>query len=117
MVAGFATELLAASTRVIPPGIPLFSGLYFGAVYFIGAFAISYYNQHNLIKDLCWYGILGLVLEITVGISADLSRTAIGGPMLTPYFAVGLLAGLMVGYFVGQSLREGRLQREMASYN
>ncbi|WP_257670511.1 hypothetical protein [Parapedobacter tibetensis] len=102
MVAGFATELLAASTRILPPhNAPLIASLYFGAIYFIGAFAISYYNRTEVFKYLCWYGILGLALEIGVDIQADLSRMNDGHPIMTPYFLFGLLTGLTGGYLVG----------------
>ena len=104
LVAGWATELLAASTRVLPPhDTALIAGVYFGAVYFVGAFAISHYNRVHAFRYLCWYGILGLVLEVSVGVQADLSRLEAGFPMRTPYFVVGLLAGLAGGYFAGRS--------------
>jgi hypothetical protein len=107
LVAGFATELLAASTRVLPPhnAAPI-AGLYFGAIYFIGAFAISYYNRIGVFKYLCWYGILGLALEMGVGIQADLSRINAGYPIMTPYFVFGLLAGLAGGYIVGRNTKQ-----------
>jgi len=103
LVTGFATELLAASTRILPPhNAALIAGLYFGAIYFIGAFAISYYNRAEVFKYLCWYGILGLALEVSFGIYTDLSRMNDGYPIMTPYFAFGLLAGLVGGYVGGR---------------
>jgi len=113
LVAGFATELLAASTRILPPhNSALIGGIYFGAVYFAGAFTISYYNRLSALTYLCWYGILGLVLEIGVGVWADWGRLAEGDPVLTPYFVFGLLAGLAGdGYFAGR-LSTFRLSEE-----
>lgn len=103
LVAGFATELLAASTRVLPPhNAALIAGLYFGAIYFVGAFAISYYNRTGTLKYLFWYGILGLAIEISVGIQADLSRLNDGYSIMTPYFVIGLLVGLAGGYLGGR---------------
>src|SRR5690606_27445666 len=94
-------------SRVLPPhnAAPI-AGLYFGAIYFIGAFAISYYNRIGVFKYLCWYGILGLALEMGVGIQADLSRINAGYPIMTPYFVFGLLAGLAGGYIVGRNTKQ-----------
>lgn len=109
VVAGFATELLAASTRVLPPhNALLVSALYFGAVYFIGAFAIGYYNRQGTARYLFWYGIPGFVLEVGVGLHSDLGGT---NDWSTLYFATGLLAGLIGGSMAGGRHRSHRWKR------
>ncbi|MEC3881395.1 permease prefix domain 1-containing protein [Parapedobacter sp. 10938] len=110
LLAGFATELLAACTRVLPPhNMALIAGLYFGVIYFLGAFAISYYNRTNAVKYLCWYAVFGMATEIIVGIQADLIRLASDydtstayNAILTPYFVLGLMVGLIGGYKAGR---------------
>jgi|GEM_PF-830469 len=118
LVVGFATELLAATTRVIPPHeISLLSGLYFGLVYFFGALAVtSGAGSTEAVKYLCWFGILGLILEIVFGIQADISRMKVGGEIMTPIFVGGLLAGVTAAYFVNRFLqRKTGIQSEMTN--
>lgn len=110
LVVGFATETLAASTRILPPyDSSLISAIYFGAVYFVGAFVITYFNKQGGIRYLFWFGILGLLIEVIVGINGDIARASSGFGMLTPYYSLGLIAGVILGYLAATPYRRRRM--------
>lgn len=96
---GLLTEFIAASTRIVHFENILFQSMTFGLVYFLLSFFITYYNSK---LPATRYAIIassiGFILEVGVGISADISR---GNTHYTVYFGVALLAGIAAGRYLG----------------
>lgn len=98
---GFTLELIAASNRALQADI-MIEAMAFGIIYAAGAFIISYYNEvTNANKYILIAMSLGLILEVSVGISADLGR---GNTYFTVYFATALIFGVLLGRFLGTRL-------------
>ena len=96
---GFAIELLAASTRALHIDSIVVEAILFGSVYAAASFLISYYNEAPFVnRYLLIATALGFVLEVSVGISADLDR---GDTYFTAYFSAGLIAGVAIGRILG----------------
>jgi hypothetical protein len=96
---GVLIEMLAASTRVLPTGNILYSALIFGIVYLTATYFITYYNkQGNINKYLTIFSMFGIVMEIGVGINADLYR---GNTYNTVYFVSALIICILLGRLLG----------------
>lgn len=107
---GFAVELLAASTRAIQMDSIAVQALLFGCVYVAGSFLISYYNEASFVNRYLIIGTaLGFVLEVCVGISADLGR---GNTYFTAYFTAGMIAGVTFGRLLGVRFSNKHLVRK-----
>ena len=119
---GIVVELMAASTRVLQinrifgleeiqtagqihhnqPNI-LGNAIIFGLVYLVASFLISLYNkQGGINKYLLIFSLFGVVMETSVGISADISR---GDTYYTAYFVSLMLVCILLGRALG--LRTG----------
>ena len=99
---GFAVELLAASTRGLYIDNIVIQATFFGLVYMGASFLISYYNEVGSVnRYIIIATALGLILEVSVGISADMGR---GDTYFTAFFAAGLIAGVAIGRFLGTRL-------------
>ena len=101
LILGFLTELAASGTRPLNHH-GVMAGVVFGMVYFLPSVLIVYYNinsRHN--RYLAIFAALGIFIETTFGIAADLTR---GGTHYTVYFVCGLIAGVIAGRFLGLKL-------------
>lgn len=99
---GFAVQLTAASTRALHVENIVIQAFLFGFVYTIAAFFITYYNEISKVNKYLLTAIaLGFILEISVGVHADISR---GGTYFTAYFGVALILGVVIGRFLGIKL-------------
>jgi hypothetical protein len=99
---GLAIELTAASTRALHVGNIVIQAFLFGSVYAVAAFLIAYYNEiSKLSKYLLTAITLGFILEISVGVRADIVR---GGTYFTAYFGLALVFGVLLGRFLGIKL-------------
>ena len=105
IVMGIMIELLAAGSRVLNINI-LINATIFGTVYFLPSLCISYYNsQKKASYYITIFGVFGLIMEVFVGIDADISR---GGTWFTAYFVGGMLIGIASGKFLGAWLANKR---------
>ena len=78
------------------------ASLLFGMVYFIPAVLITFYNKQHQWRYLLLFAAIGLILETSVGIDADLSR---GGTYHTAGFITALILGVTGGRFLGNAIR------------
>ena len=96
---GFTVELLAATTRAIHIDNIVVHAVIFGTVYAGASFLIAYYNDTASVNKYLFIAtLLGFILEVSVGISADMGR---GDTYFTAYFATALIAGVAIGRFIG----------------
>jgi hypothetical protein len=96
---GFVVELLAASTRAIYIDNIAVQAAIFGLVYAGASFLIAYYNDSASVnRYLLFAALSGFILEVSVGISADMHR---GNTYFTAFFATALIAGVIIGRFIG----------------
>lgn len=110
LIFGFSTELLASTTRIFNNLDIILNGLIFGIVYLLGSFLISYHNvKGDLLKNLITFSIIGLVLETSVGIMADIDR----GFSLTGYFVSSLILGVIIGAFLGVKMKPTELEQSV----
>ncbi|MEJ7557947.1 MAG: permease prefix domain 1-containing protein [Pedobacter sp.] len=99
---GFMVELLASCTRGLLIDNIVIESVLFGMVYMAASFLISYYNEAASVnRYLLFATALGLILEVSVGISADLGR---GNTYFTAFFTAGLIAGVAAGRYLGIKL-------------
>ncbi len=104
---GFIIELLAASTRAIRIESIAGSGFIFGLVYLAATFLLCYHNQkEKLLKYVLIFSGIGFILEVSVGIMADLDR---GNTIFTAYFAAGLILGVLGGALLGLKMKQAAL--------
>lgn len=104
LVFGFIIELLAASTRAIRIEGIAGSGLVFGLVYMAASFLIAYYNQKkSIVKYLLVFSVIGFILEVSVGVVADIGR---GDTIFTAYFGLGLVLGVLSGALLGMKMKQ-----------
>ncbi len=110
LIFGFSTELLASTTRIFNNLEIISNGFIFGFVYLLGSFLISYHNvKGDLLKNLITFSIIGLVLETSVGIMADIDR----GFSLTGYFVSSLILGVIIGAFLGIKMKPTELEQSV----
>lgn len=103
---GLLVEILAASTRVIRMDNILGSAIIFGSVYMFLSFLIAFNNSKSEVnKYLLITTILGLCLELAVGIDADLDR---GNTYNTAYYVSASIIFIIAGRYLGMRLREER---------
>ncbi len=96
---GMLIEILAASTRALRLDNIVVESLLFAGVYACASFLIAFYNKSTSInKYIIAATLLGLILEVSVGISADLGR---GNTYYTAYFTVALIGGVAFGRYIG----------------
>jgi hypothetical protein len=96
---GITIEFLAASTRGLRIDNMVIESLLFAAVYGSASFLIAFYNKNSSVnKYLLMAMLLGLILEVSVGISADLGR---GNTYFTAYYASALIGGVALGRYLG----------------
>lgn len=96
---GIAIEFLAASTRVLRIDNIVATSLLFAGVYALASFLIAFYNKStNINKHILAATLLGLILEVSFGIIADLDR---GNTYYTAYFSVALIGGVALGRYIG----------------
>lgn len=101
---GLLVQLLAASTRGIHIESIVGSGFIFGLVYMAASFLIAYYNQkESLVKYLLVFSVIGFILEVSVGVVADIGR---GDTIFTAYFASGLVLGVLSGALLGTKMKQ-----------
>ena len=96
---GMIIEFLAASSRVLRLDNIVVESLLFASIYAGGSFVIAYYNKtNNINRHLLAATLPGLILEVSVGISADLGR---GNTYFTAYFTIALICGIALGRYLG----------------
>lgn len=101
IVFGVVLELFAASTRSIGTDSIWISALIFAFVYFSASFLIALYNFTGRVnKYLMITMLFGVVMEIGVGIQADLVQSRLN----TPYFVSFMLIGIALGKQAGINL-------------
>ena len=100
---GLLIELLAASTRGIHIESILGRGFIFGLVYLAASFLIAYYNHKESLRYLLVFSLIGFVLEVSVGVAADIAR---GDTIFTAYFASGLVLGVLAGAALGSRMKQ-----------
>ncbi|MES2810205.1 MAG: permease prefix domain 1-containing protein [Bacteroidota bacterium] len=112
ILTGIVTEFAAACTRMIrfedlliPEYSIIPAAITFGLVYFIASVVISYYNRLNNFKYLVIFAALGLILETSVGISADMTRVEKYTPFFVSALIIGVIAGKFLGQMVGKNVR------------
>jgi hypothetical protein len=96
---GFFVELLAASTRMLQAHNIVLQAVLFGIFYFAASFLLAYYNRTSgATRAILIFTSIGFLLELTVGIMADLERV---NRFYTPFFVTALLTNVSVGYVLG----------------
>lgn len=96
---GMIIEFLAASSKVLRLDNIIVESLLFASIYAGGSFVIAYYNKtNNINRHLLAATLPGLILEVSVGISADLGR---GNTYFTAYFTIALICGIALGRYLG----------------
>ncbi|SDF92137.1 hypothetical protein SAMN05421827_102121 [Pedobacter terrae] len=96
---GFVIELFAASTRVLQAPNIVVQAVLFGIFYFTASFLLTYYNRtSSAMRAVLIFTSIGFLLELTVGIMADMERV---NRFYTPFFVTALVASVGVGHVLG----------------
>ena len=107
---GVVVELFAASTRALHIQNLIGSAVVFGLVYIAASFLITIYNNKSSVNRYLMIAMFfGLLMEIAVGIYADLDR---GNTYFTVYFVSAMLLGIGLGRYLGVKLQNRNLLLE-----